>query len=244
MKVGGLYRYPIKGVGAEPLDAAFLSADAPFPGDRAWAIAHAKAPDRSGWMPKAAFLQVMAGPGLAAVRAETAGDRITLSHPDRPTRSFSLPDDAAQLLDWVRPIWPEDKPAPARVLPAPPESFADNGQATVHVLTQATLDALSEAAGQTVEALRFRANIVISDAEAWSELGWVGRRLRLGDAEIEVLEPTGRCRATDANPDTGTRDIAMLELLSKTTGGKDVGVYARVTRGGTVNRGETVELLA
>lgn len=244
MKIGGLYRYPIKGVGAEALDAAALTTDAPFPGDRSWAIAHAKAPDRAGWMPKAAFLQVMAGPGLAAVRAETAGSRVTLSHPDRPTRSFALPDDAAQLIDWVRPIWPEDWPAPDRVLSAPPESFADNGKATVHVLTQATLDALTEAAGQTVEALRFRANIVISDVEAWSELRWIGRRLRVGNAEIEVLERTGRCRATDANPDTGTRDIAMLELLSKTTGGKDVGVYASVTRGGAVKQGDTVELLA
>lgn len=243
MRVAALHRHPVKGVGWEAVAAVTLTAGAPFPGDRAWAIAHERTPDREGWMPKAAFLQVMAGPELAAVRAESEGDRITLSHPARPTRTFALPADGPALVDWVRPLWPKDKPAPATLVSAPEESMADNGRATIHLVSQATLDALTEAAGQPIQAERFRANVVLADVPAWSELDWVDRQVNMGGAELRVLEETGRCRATDANPETGARDVKMLDLLKRVVGHTHVGVYAEVIQGGAVALGDNAELV-
>lgn len=243
MRIAALQKHPIKGIGWEAVSATTFTAGAPFPGDRAWAIAHERAPDRDGWMPKAAFLQVMAGPELAAIRVESQGDRISLSHPDRPQRRFSLPEDGPDLIDWLRPLWPEGKPAPVRLVRAPEEGMPDNGKATVHVLLQETLDALSKAAGQPVDAARFRPNIVLAGLPAWSELDWVGRRVLVGGAEIRVLERTGRCRATDANPESGERDVEMLDLLKRAIGHTDVGVYAQVIRGGHVSLGDGAELI-
>ncbi|WP_375262754.1 MOSC domain-containing protein [Palleronia sp.] len=243
MRVAALHRHPVKGIGCEAVSAVTLTAGAPFPGDRAWAVAHGRAPDREGWLPKAAFLQVMAGPELAAILAESDGDQVTLSHPARPTRTFSLPADGPALVDWVRPLWPEDKPAPATLVRAPAQSMADNGRATVHILSQATLDALSKAAGQPIQAERFRANVVLADVPAWAELDWIDRQLDLGSAGVRVLEPTGRCRATDANPESGARDVEMLDLLKRAVGHTHVGVYAEVIRDGDVKVGDSAEIL-
>ena len=58
-----------------------------------------------------------------------------------------------------------------------------------------------------------------------------------------MLERTGRCRATDANPESGERDVEMLDLLKRTVGHTDVGVYAQVIRGGHVSLGDGAELI-
>lgn len=56
---------------------------------------------------------------------------------------------------------------------------------------------LEQVAGRSVDPLRFRANLYLSGLPAWQELSLVGRRVRLGDVELEVLRPTDRCRARE-----------------------------------------------
>jgi uncharacterized protein YcbX len=62
---------------------------------------------------------------------------------------------------------------------------------------------------------RFRSNIAVEGLEAWEELNWIGRRIRVGAVEFEAVEPKTRCLATHANPKTGKRDIPIMEILLK-----------------------------
>src|SRR4051812_2525547 len=56
---------------------------------------------------------------------------------------------------------------------------------TVHLTVEASLCALAEELGAPVDVRRFRSNIHLDlDAEPWSELDWIGRRLRIGDADL------------------------------------------------------------
>ncbi|SPJ24981.1 MOSC domain-containing protein [Palleronia abyssalis] len=243
MKVTALWRHPIKGIGRERLDSVALTAGRPLPSDRAWAVRHDGAAEGEGWQPRGNFVVVASGPGLAAVEAESDGDTVTLRHPELPTARFTLPKDGHSVLDWVRPIWPEARPAPADMVRAPETiGMADNGHASLSILTEASLSALSDAAGQSLDPGRFRGNVLLSGSEPWAEFDWIGKRLRLGDAVLEVFDRIERCRATEANPETGTRDVNTLALLRDTFGHRDFGVYARVIEGGSVATGDAARL--
>ena len=170
MRVAGLTRHPVKGIGSEALSRVALREGLPLPGDRAWAVSHARHPGGDGWRPRGDFLVVASGPGLAAITATSDEGGVTLSHPDRPTTRFALPGDADALIDWVGPLWPPERPAPAALHKAPASTgMPDNGIASVAILSQASLDALSEAAGTPLDPRRFRGNVLIDGAAPWAE---------------------------------------------------------------------------
>ena len=237
-----IWRHPVKGVGRERLSSVTLQAHSPLPGDRAWAIAHEGGAPGDDWQPRRNFLQAASGPALMAVHAATDGARLSLTHPDRPDLTVTLPQDGAALVDWARPLWPADRPAPRRLVEAPAQGMADNGIASLALLNRASLDALSDAVGQPLDMRRFRGNLVVEDADAWAEWEWVGGRLRIGDAELDIVERIGRCRATEANPETGERDVDPPRALRDGWRHTEFGVYAVVRTGGRIAEGDPISV--
>ena len=243
-RVAAIWRHPIKGIGRESLDAVDLAAGEAMPLDRAWAVLQEKAEDRDGWQPRFNFLQGAAGPSLMAVHSSWEDDLLVLTHPERPTLRLDPDRDGEALRAWLAPIWPAERSAPARLVKAPPQSMADNGEATVSILNRASVEALSEAAGAGIDVRRFRGNLLVEGIEPWEEWGWIGRRLRMGPVELEVSERIERCRATEADPETGRREHDPVALLRRGWGHADFGVYARVVDGGRVALGDPVALAA
>lgn len=240
-RVAEIWRHPVKGIGRERLAQASLAAGAPLPGDRAWAVLHAgAAADTDAWQPRRNFLQAASGPALMAVHVTTEAAGLRFTHPARADVVLRLPDDAAALLDWVRPLWPADRPVPRRLVAAPPQSLADNGRASLALLNRASLEALAARIGRPLDMRRFRGNLVLDGLAAWEEWAWIGREISLGGATLKVEERIGRCRATEANPETGERDADTLAALRDGWGHTDFGVYATVTRGGPVAEGDAV----
>ncbi|MFN3614937.1 MAG: MOSC domain-containing protein, partial [Rubrimonas sp.] len=73
-----------------------------------------------------------------------------------------------------------------------------------------------------------------------AENDWIGREITVGAARLKVVEATGRCVATEANPLTGRRDAPVMQALRAATGRTDFGVYAAVVQGGDVAVGDPV----
>ena len=90
------------------------------------------------------------------------------------------------------------------------------GRVTLH--GRGSLQALQAALGNAVSELRFRSNIAIDGLIAWEEQSWVGRKIRIGAVEFDVVKPKTRCLATHANPLTGERDLAILTTLTQKFG--------------------------
>ena len=90
------------------------------------------------------------------------------------------------------------------------------GRVTLH--GRGSLQALEAALGEDVSELRFRSNIAVDGLNAWEEQSWVGRRIRIGTVEFEVVKPKTRCLATHANPITGERDLPILTTLVQKMG--------------------------
>ena len=53
-------------------------------------------------------------------------------------------------------------------------------------------------------------------------------------AELRVTDHVGRCDATSADTDSGTRDIDMVQTLDRLYGHTDFGIFAEVVTGGPV----------
>lgn len=239
-RVAALWRHPIKGIGREALEAVELAEGAPVPLDRAWALLQEGAEDTDAWQPRRNFLQGASGPSLMAVHSSWDGQRLTLTHPDRPELTFDPDREGGALRDWIAPIWPAERPAPARLVRGPRSGMADNAEPLVSILGTGSLDALSEAAGAALDARRFRGNVLVEGLEPWEEWSWVGRRVVLGEVELEVTERIGRCRAVEADPETGRREHDPVALLRRGWGHTDFGVYAKVVGGGRIALGDPV----
>ncbi|MCH2096069.1 MAG: MOSC domain-containing protein [Rhodobacteraceae bacterium] len=240
-RVEALFRNPVKSIGIEALTETTLTAGHPMPGDRAFALRHEAAPQEDGWQSCRNFIRVTAGPELAAVRATSlAGGHLNLTHPDRPDLTFDPNDKGPKLLDWVRPLWPDNRPGPAQLVKSPAIGMGDNGLAQVSLLNLSSLRALSQKVGQPLEVERFRGNIVFDGLGPWVEFDMVGKRVQIGAVTLEVTDRIERCRATEANTRTGKRDANTLRALNDGWGHQDFGVYASVVEGGPVAIGDTV----
>ncbi len=240
-----IIRHPVKAIGWEDLPAVTLTPGRTLPFDRVWAVAHEAAtfpgqPD--GWQRKLNFLRGVAGPELMAVRARLEDGRLHLAHPRRPDLAID-PDDARdreRLIDWLRPLWPEGRPAPSHVVHVPGHPMTDVPGPWLSILSLGGLRTLSAAVGQDLSPHRFRGNLWVEGWDAEAERALVGRRLRIGEAVVEVRQPITRCRATCVNPETGAEDVETLAALNALWGHQDFGIYAEVIEGGRIAPGDAV----
>ncbi|MGH7006270.1 MAG: MOSC domain-containing protein, partial [Alphaproteobacteria bacterium] len=80
-------------------------------------------------------------------------------------------------------------------------------------------------------------NLHFDGVAAWAERAWPGKRIAVGGAVLEVMEPINRCAATEVNPTTALRDLRTLRGLTEGFGHVEMGVYAKVVAAGRVARG-------
>jgi tetratricopeptide (TPR) repeat protein len=103
--------------------------------------------------------------------------------------------------------------------------------------------ALGDELGTPLDLRRFRPNIHVAlDVDAFAEEGWQGRRLRVGEAELELLHPCERCAIPTRHPDTHGKWPELLKHLAAEHS-QLFGINARAHTAATVRVGDPVELL-
>ena len=248
-RLAHIFRHPIKSIGFEEIRSASLTEGRVLPFDRLWALSHEAASFEGAlteWAPKRNFVRGVAAPGLMAIAARTLEDgTIELTHPElwHLRLDPESPADQAKLIEWLRPLWPANRPAPRAMERVAGLSLTDMREPYVSILSLSSLAALSAAAGRALSPHRFRGNLWVEGWESAAERDLIGRRLRVGEAELEVAMPITRCRATCANPETGREDHDTLATLTGLWGNTHFGVYATVVKTGDIGRGDSVEVL-
>ncbi|NOD47267.1 MULTISPECIES: MOSC domain-containing protein [unclassified Ruegeria] len=241
--VSDLWRHPIKSHGREALSQITVIPGQTMPGDRVWAVAHEAAKtDGSDWAPCSNFTRVAKAPELAAISAELQDERVTLRHPDRPDLLFAPDTEQEIFLDWVKPLMPADRAAPARIVRVPGRGMTDSDFPSISLCNMASHRAVEQKLGQSLSTVRWRGNIWFDGLPLWEEFDWLGRDIRIGQAVFRIRERITRCMATTANPETGARDADTLGALSN-WGHQDFGVYAEVIQGGEVRLHDEVRVL-
>jgi uncharacterized protein len=89
---------------------------------------------------------------------------------------------------------------------------------------------------------RFRPNIYFKGSEGPVELGWIGGRVRIGEAVLSVDKPDERCVITTIDPDTIEVDLDVLKRVRAELDG-NMGAYCSVIEPGWVAVGDPVELV-
>ena len=117
--------------------------------------------------------------------------------------------------------------------------------ASVSLITSGSVGELSRRVGTPVLDAQLRATFTVHTDAPHLEDGWIGRRLGLGEAEIEVCRAIARCRVIDLDPDTGTGRTDGLRALAdyrRQAGELVFGVDAIVTKAGRVHVGDEVRV--
>ncbi|AOV16095.1 hypothetical protein BJI67_02550 [Acidihalobacter aeolianus] len=253
-RVERLYRYPIKGLSPEPLDAVALETGRCLPQDRRFALARSDAlfdPAQPVHLSKTNFFMLMRDERLAELdtRFDAASGRFEITRRGEPLLSadFETAAGRAAVEDFFAGFLDGAPGLPPRLVEAPGHAFGDarrrpNAQTGQYVslINLASIDALSERVGSTLDPLRFRANVYFSGLPAWEELDWIEGHLRLGDTQLHVVSPITRCAATAVNPATAQRDVDVPRELMRHFEHNYLGIYAEVLAGGEIAVGDTL----
>ncbi|SHG04164.1 hypothetical protein SAMN02745157_3438 [Kaistia soli DSM 19436] len=244
-----LYRFPVKGFSPERLDHVVLEPGRPVAGDRIYAVENGPSgfdPTAPAFQPKMKFLCLMKNARLARLSTtldpETHEWRIE-SAVGGMTAGLAAPEGRAAAEAWLSDFMDDELRGPLRVLSAPGHSFSDVGKPFISLINLASVAALSLIIGRTVDPLRFRANVNLTGWPPFAELDLVGREAQLGEARVTIVKRTRRCVATNVDPATAERDMAIPATLQQEFDHMDCGVYAEVTVGGRVAPGDQLKLL-
>jgi uncharacterized protein YcbX len=121
-------------------------------------------------------------------------------------------------------------------------------EASVSVISLATMAGIGREAGFDLDRRRFRANIVIETErrEPFLEDGWVGRMLVFGDSAprpaVSVTMCDARCVMLNLDPETGEQDARVMKTVMRLNK-NNAGVYGTVVQSGTIRVGDRVNLV-
>jgi uncharacterized protein YcbX len=268
--VVGLWRYPVKSMMGEELNAAEVT-DRGLVGDRQFAVvdastgkvAGAKNPRKWGnfFDFRAAYVEPpQSGLKLPAVRLTLPdGTVVTSEQTDlaevlstalgREVAFAEAQHDGESSGAEAEEYWPDIEGLEHRDTVTewelPVGTFFD--LAVVHVLTTATIERLRALYPEgRFEIRRFRPNIVVATGpgqQGFVENDWIGHTVAIGDeVRLRITGPCPRCVMTTLPQGDLPKDAGILRTAAQNNEA-NVGVYADVVKAGTVRRADDVTLV-
>ena len=263
--VVSIWRYPVKSMMGEELNSSYVT-ERGLIGDRVYAIidqqtgkvASAKNPGKWGKLFdfRAAFIDSpQTVENIPPVRITLPDGSQIFSNHDEIDRTLSKVlgrEVSVMKASLEKPsyeeYWPDIEGLAQREIVTdeamPPKTFFD--VAVIHLLTTSTIDHLRELyLGGRFEIRRFRPNIVVesaSEEKDFIENSWVDKKVAIGeDIVLKVIGPCTRCVMITLPQGDLPKDLGILRTVAKYNQ-VHAGVYASVHRGGTIRRGDIVQL--
>jgi hypothetical protein len=234
-QVEALYRYPVKSMGGERVEAAELGWHG-LAGDRR--LAFRRLEDRGGfpWLTASKLPELLR---FAPCR-ESEGAEGTLPTHVRTPEGTELPVFGEDLATLVG----RRHGAPVQMMQLSQGIF---DEASVSVIAADTVREIGGLAGQEPDARRFRPNVVVRLAHPgpFLEDDWVGGVLVFGEGDdapaITVTLRDERCAMIGLDPDSARAAPETLKAVVRVNQGT-AGVYATVTRIGRLAVGQPIFL--
>ena len=228
--VAALWRYPVKSMAAEQLDAVDVSWHG-LAGDRRWAFV------REG-------LERSTFPWLTIrERSDLWRFRPSFAEPDRPDKSRTfVTTPEGERFDVVDPALATQLGHGARVIRQNRGVFDSS---PLSLVTTQTIDHLAERVGRELTVLRFRPNLVVDTGGTtpFAEDEWLGATLAMGALRMRVDRRDSRCVMVNVDPATTERDPAVLRTIDRERD-SCLGVYGSTVEPGRVAVGDAVTLAA
>ena len=231
--VEALFRYPVKSMRGEPLEAADLGWHG-IDGDRR--LAFRRVGDRGGfpWLTATKLPELIlfapqrrepaVGGNLPTHVRTPEGEELALFSQELATEIGRRHGSPVEMMHLNRGIFDE---------------------ASISIITVATVDEIGRLAALRPDVRRFRPNILIASPRSvpFEEDEWVGGVLSFGEtnepAAIGITNLDDRCSMVNFDPDSARRSAAVLKAIVRVRGNK-AGVYGTVTRRGQLAVGQSV----
>jgi uncharacterized protein YcbX len=256
--VESLWRYPVKSMRGEQLQAAFVG----FPGiygDRLYALRSSAAPkgfpyltgreqqlllrcrprfrEPEQMMKPSNLAEAEAiGPGLTPLYASTTELALDVETPDGQMLSIDDP----RLIDMLR---KDIRDVHKLTLIRSDRAMTDCRP--ISLFSVQTARKLGEELGIDIDKRRFRANIyfeLVSDSP-FGEDEFVGGKLQIGARTvIAVTDRDPRCKMITFDPDSGQANPDIMRQVAKDHDGK-AGIYGAVVVEGIIHPGDKIALL-
>jgi uncharacterized protein YcbX len=235
--VEAIFRYPVKSMAGESLDAARLGWHG-LEGDRR--LAFRRIDDRSGFP----WLTASKVPELLLFAPQRCGDG---AKGDLPAH-IRTPDGE------MMPVFGEDLAAevgrrygaPVQIMHFKHGIFDD---ASISVIASDTVREIGRLAGRSPDVRRFRPNVVVRLLRSvpFQEDGWLGGVLSFGEGDdapaIAVTMRDVRCSMVNLDPDSASPAPEVLKAVVQANQ-NNAGIYGAVTRIGRLAVGQTIVLHA
>jgi hypothetical protein len=234
-RITAIFRYPVKSMAGELLDAATLSWHG-IEGDRRLALRRLN--DKSGfpWLTAGKLPQLLLYKpfGLDPNNAESLPTHVrTPDGKEYELRSDELREEISsrcggdvELMNLKHGIFDESP---------------------ISVISMATVHGVAREAGRDLDLRRFRPNVVLetNSTEPFEENSWVGRTLIFGEgnsgAVVGVTMKDERCVMVNFDPDTAERDSEVMKTVVRLNQNY-AGVYGTVVRAGELRVDQVVSL--
>lgn len=127
---------------------------------------------------------------------------------------------------------------------SPPGSYFD--AFPLLLMTRQMLDSLAVVAKDSqFDIRRFRPNILLDadgSGDRYPEFSWAGRKVKIGDAVLQVTIECPRCQMVTHGFDDLPKDSEIMKTMIRHSNG-NAGVYAEVIEPGVVKAGDTLTIL-
>jgi uncharacterized protein YcbX len=231
--VEAIFRYPVKSMAGERLDAASIGWHG-LAGDRRLALR--RIDDRSSfpWLSASSLPELLLFTPLGAPDALATHVRT----PDGQELPIFGDDLAADLS--------RRHGAPLQMMQMKHGIFDD---ASISIIATDTVNEIARLAGRDADVRRFRPNIVVRLARpgAFHEDEWLGGVLSFGEGDdapaVAVTMRDVRCSMVNLDPDSASPAPEMMKAVVRANQ-NNAGVYATVTRIGQLKVGQTITLHA
>ncbi len=233
--VEAIFRYPVKSMGGERLEAARLGWHG-LDGDRR--LAFRKMDDASGFP----WLSASRLPDLVLFAPQHRDDS---AHADLPTH-VRTPEGEE------RPVFGTDLAAEVgRRYGAPVQMMQLRhgifDEASISVIALDTVDEIGRLAGRSLDVRRFRPNVVVRllRPAPFQEDEWLGGVLSFGEGDdapaIAVTMRDLRCSMVNLDPDSASSAPEVMKAVVRANQ-NNAGIYGTVTRIGRLAVGQTIFL--
>ncbi len=238
--IQSIHFFPIKGLQGFGLEDCFLRENQLLDNDRKFALSELlnnKA--ATSWLPKSHFKQLVNQPSLAKTRLSLISQNPLTLKIEGSSEAFNLTDSAARdaFAKAIKNLTNSNESANLNLIEAETGGLSDTRSQWISIGASASANKLIQNFSLDDSYFRFRLNIWIETETPFEEFNWVGRKAKIGNAELEFQSPVGRCNAINVSAKTGdiTRQRLPQEMRAH-FGHSDLGVFARVVKSGKISQ--------
>ena len=242
--IRAIYRYPVKGLSAEPLSRAALGVGGTLPADRLYAIENGPSgfdPAHPAYFPKQRFLMLMRNERLARAATPTSTRQATpwssVAAVARPrAATCARRKGAPRSRSSLRTIAPTSCAGRPGCCYGDGHSFSDVAQKVVSIINLASVEALENVVDAPSIRCASAAISMSSGWPAWHEFDLVGAEIAVGGARLKVVKRIAalrgdQCRSRHRHPRpghpgqlaAGFRPQRLRRLCASGGGGRDRG---------------------